>query len=88
MTRLASGGRLDAADGTRGLHQAAYACLLARRAAARLFEATGAHGIYLSNGMQRAFRDIFASTAHAGLNWDRNALNYGRMVVEDRRSDV
>jgi 3-hydroxy-9,10-secoandrosta-1,3,5(10)-triene-9,17-dione monooxygenase len=88
MDKLAAGARLDAADGTRGLHQATYACLLARRAAARLFEAGGAHGIYLSNVMQRAFRDIFASTAHAGLNWDRNALNYGRMVAERRGSDV
>lgn len=85
MDKLAGGAPLTAADGTRGLHQGAYACVLARRAAARLFEACGAHGIYLSNVMQRAFRDIFASTAHAGLNWDRNALNYGRMVVDDSR---
>jgi 3-hydroxy-9,10-secoandrosta-1,3,5(10)-triene-9,17-dione monooxygenase len=88
MDKLASGARLTAADGTRGLQQGAYACLLARRAAARLFEAGGAQGIYLSNVMQRAFRDIFASTAHAGLNWDRNALNYGRMLAESRRLDV
>lgn len=84
MDKLASGARLDPADATRGLHQATYSCLLTRRAAARMFEAAGAHGIYLSSAMQRAFRDIFASTAHAGLNWDRSALNYGRMVVDDR----
>jgi len=84
MEKLASGACLDAADGTRGMHQNAYACALARRAAARLFEASGAHGIYLSGFMQRAFRDIYAGTVHAGLNWDRAALNYGQMVVKDR----
>lgn len=82
MAKLAAGARLDAADGTRGMQQGAYAGVLARRAAARLFEASGAHGIYLSNVMQRSLRDVFASTAHAGLNWDRHALHYGRMVVE------
>ena len=88
MEKLASGIRLDAADGTRGMQQGAYACVLARRAAARLFEASGAHGIYLSNVMQRAFRDIYASTVHAGLNWDRSALHYGQMVAQGRRADA
>jgi hypothetical protein len=68
------------------MHQTAYACLMVRRAAARLFEASGAHGIYLSNAVQRAFRDIYTSTVHAALNWDRHALAYGRMVAEHRQS--
>ena len=85
MAKLVSGALLTAADGTRNMHQNAYACVLTRRAAARLFEATGAHGIYLTSVMQRAFRDIYASTVHAGLNWDRHALQYGRMAAESRR---
>jgi 3-hydroxy-9,10-secoandrosta-1,3,5(10)-triene-9,17-dione monooxygenase len=86
MTKLMSGTRLDATDGTRGAQQNSYACVLARRAAARLFEASGAHGIHLTSIMQRTFRDIYASTVHAGLNWDRFALQYGRMAVEAKRS--
>ena len=81
MQKLAAGERLVAADNMRTAHQGTYACMLARRAAARLFEAAGAHGIYLSSALQRAFRDIYASTAHAGLNWDRAALRFGEMVV-------
>jgi 3-hydroxy-9,10-secoandrosta-1,3,5(10)-triene-9,17-dione monooxygenase len=84
VRKLATGERLLAADNLRTAHQGTYACLLARRAAARLFEAAGGHGIYLSNVMQRAFRDVYASTAHAGLNWDRAALRYGEMTVADR----
>jgi 3-hydroxy-9,10-secoandrosta-1,3,5(10)-triene-9,17-dione monooxygenase len=84
MAKLRAGAHLTAADGTRSMHQNAYACVLARRAAARLQEASGAHGIYLSNAMQRAFRDIYAGAVHTGLNWDRHALNYGRMVTVGR----
>ena len=86
MAKLAAGGYLDAADGTRNLQQNGYACVLARRAATRMFEACGANGIYLSSVMQRAFRDIYASTAHAGLAWDRQGLAYGRMAVEAREA--
>jgi hypothetical protein len=84
--KLISGGYLDPEDGTRGMHQNSYACMLARRAASRLFEASGAHGIYLSSIMQRAFRDIYAGTVHAGLNWDRAALQYGQMAVKDHHA--
>jgi 3-hydroxy-9,10-secoandrosta-1,3,5(10)-triene-9,17-dione monooxygenase len=88
MKKLAAGARLGEAEATDGMHQTAYACMLARRAAARLFEASGAHGIYLSNVMQRQFRDIYTSTVHAALHWDRHALNYGRMIAEGRRPDA
>ena len=84
MALLRSGADLTAADGTRCMHQASYACVLASRAATRLFEACGVHGIYLSNMMQRAFRDIHASAVHAAINWDRNALNYGKLAAEQR----
>jgi alkylation response protein AidB-like acyl-CoA dehydrogenase len=87
MRKLASGALLDAAEGTRGMHQNAYACALTRRAAARLFEGAGAHGVYLSSFIQRAFRDIYAGTVHAGLNWDRAALNYGQLAVRDHPPD-
>jgi alkylation response protein AidB-like acyl-CoA dehydrogenase len=82
MAKLAAGAYLDAADGARNMQQNAYACVLVRRAATRMFEACGANGIYLSNVMQRAFRDIHASTVHAGLNWDRQGLAYAQMAVK------
>ena len=85
MAMLAAGADLTAADGTRCMHQASYACVLVSRAARRLFEACGAHGIHLSNAMQRMFRDIHTSTVHAALNWDRNALHYGQLAVQERR---
>jgi len=59
-------------------HSGAYAATLARRSCTRLFEAAGAHEIYLGGHMQRCFRDVYAATAHTGLGWDRVAVEYGR----------
>ena len=58
-----------------------YAAVLAKRAAMRVFEATGGRSLALSNHMQRAFRDVFAAGSHVALNWDRVSANYGRSVV-------
>jgi 3-hydroxy-9,10-secoandrosta-1,3,5(10)-triene-9,17-dione monooxygenase len=78
--KLRGGGRLDRADAARTLRNGAYACLLSRRAAARLFEATGGHGIHLGGFMQRGFRDIHAAAAHRGLSWDSATVNFGKLI--------
>jgi 3-hydroxy-9,10-secoandrosta-1,3,5(10)-triene-9,17-dione monooxygenase len=47
-------------------------------AADRLMAASGGHGIFLSNPIQRAWRDIHAMQAHAGTNLERAAAVFGR----------
>jgi alkylation response protein AidB-like acyl-CoA dehydrogenase len=82
MTRkLNAGDPLTAMDSANYLRDSAYACQLSRRAASRLFEAVGAHGVFAGSPMQRAFRDIYAATVHAGLNWDRATDVYGRLMT-------
>ena len=44
----------------------------------RLFEASGGRGIFLSNPIQRAWRDIHAMRAHIGNNPERAAAVFGR----------
>jgi 3-hydroxy-9,10-secoandrosta-1,3,5(10)-triene-9,17-dione monooxygenase len=44
----------------------------------RLFEASGGRGIFLSNPIQRAWRDVHAMRAHAGNNPERAAAVFGR----------
>ena len=44
----------------------------------RLFEASGGHGIFLDNPIQRAWRDVHAMRAHAGNNPERAAFIFGR----------
>jgi 3-hydroxy-9,10-secoandrosta-1,3,5(10)-triene-9,17-dione monooxygenase len=44
----------------------------------RLMMASGGRGIFLSNPIQRAWRDIHAMQAHAGTNLERAAAVFGR----------
>jgi 3-hydroxy-9,10-secoandrosta-1,3,5(10)-triene-9,17-dione monooxygenase len=44
----------------------------------RLMMASGGHGIFLSNPIQRAWRDVHAMQAHAANNLERAAAVYGR----------
>lgn len=48
------------------------------RAVDWLFEASGGHGIFLDNPIQRAWRDVHAMRAHAGNNPERAAFIFGR----------
>jgi 3-hydroxy-9,10-secoandrosta-1,3,5(10)-triene-9,17-dione monooxygenase len=48
------------------------------RAVDRLMEASGGRGIFLSNPIQRAWRDIHAMRAHVGNNPERAAAVFGR----------
>lgn len=81
MAALARGDRLGPDEAALTSRDGSYAAALAKRAATRLYEATGGKGIYLTNQMQRAFRDVYAGTAHTGVNWDRTCINYGRHLL-------
>jgi 3-hydroxy-9,10-secoandrosta-1,3,5(10)-triene-9,17-dione monooxygenase len=48
------------------------------RAIDLLFEASGGHGIFLDNPIQRAWRDVHAMRAHAGNNPERASFIFGR----------
>ncbi|MYC31500.1 MAG: hypothetical protein F4X65_15660 [Chloroflexi bacterium] len=66
----------------------AYVARLSLRAIDRLFEASGGHGLYDSNPMQRFHRDAHAASHHVGLSWDLLAEQYGRVragLEPDRR---
>ena len=66
----------------------AYVARLSVRAIDRLFEASGGHGLYDSNPMQRFHRDAHAAAHHVGLSWDVLAEQYGRVragLEPDRR---
>ena len=59
----------------------AYCPMLAARAVERLFYAVGASGLFLSEPIQRSFRDVHAGMRQIALNWDVNATTYGQIAL-------
>jgi resorcinol 4-hydroxylase (FADH2) len=82
MKKLSEGGRLDETDAGLAMRDSGYALRLAKRAATQIFEATGAHGLYLSNSIQRGYRDVYAAGNHGSLNWERSALRYAQTAMK------
>ncbi len=82
VRKLMRGETLGEGDAVATMRNTAYAVTLAKRAANRLFEATGGRGIYLSAPMQRSFRDVMSSAAHGSFNWERSALRYAKHAVK------
>lgn len=79
MMRLARAGEeIPLADRARYRWDAGKAIEWSVRAVDRLFEASGGHGIFLDNPIQRAWRDVHAMRAHAGNSPERAAFVFGR----------
>ncbi len=60
---------------------AAHATALSAQAVDRLFEASGGRAIFLTNPIQRAWRDVHAMRAHAGNNPEKMAAIFGRSAL-------
>lgn len=58
-----------------------FACRLALQSIDRLFYAAGANGLFLSNRLQRHFRDAHAACGQFRLAWDVSATQYGRVKL-------
>jgi len=59
----------------------AYCPMLAAKAVNRLFYAAGAGGLFLSETIQRSFRDVHAGSKQIALNWDINGTTYGKVAL-------
>lgn len=64
----------------------AFAVKLSCQAVNALYEAVGGGGLFLSSGIQRAWRDVHAIAKHISLNWDAVGSMYGqhRLGLEPR----
>jgi alkylation response protein AidB-like acyl-CoA dehydrogenase len=58
-----------------------YASRIAVEAVDLLFEALGAGGLFLSQDLQRYWRDAHAGAAHFGVNWDALRLMCGQYAA-------
>lgn len=68
-------------DKARYRRDKSYIAKLCVQAVNRLYEASGAHGIFDSSALLRMYRDVNAGSHHAGLSWDVNMEDYGRQAL-------
>ena len=64
------------------LRDTAFAAKLCNSATRRLFESSGGSALHQHNELERIFRDVSAGCNHAQLSWDRLAMPYGKLLVE------
>jgi alkylation response protein AidB-like acyl-CoA dehydrogenase len=88
MAIVNAGNVLGLTDLGRSRRNAAYAVKLAKSATQRIFEATGANGIYEAAQIQRAFRDVQAAASHIALGWDLSGMIYAREALGRDLSEV
>ncbi len=81
IDRAMAGEALSVEHRVRSRRDQGYAIQMAKRAAELLLGAEGGKGLYESNPVQRAFRDLQAVQAHIVGNWDMPALNYGSVML-------
>jgi alkylation response protein AidB-like acyl-CoA dehydrogenase len=78
IQKLRRGGEITVADRIRCRRNQAYATKLALGAVEALNASTGGYGLFLSNPVQRAWRDVNAVARHVSLNWDAVGTMYGQ----------
>lgn len=79
MTAMREAGRLELNQRARNRRDMAYSSMLCMRAADRLFQATGASGLFDGNPMRRMYSDIRAIGAHHVNAWDISGPIYGQV---------
>jgi 3-hydroxy-9,10-secoandrosta-1,3,5(10)-triene-9,17-dione monooxygenase len=78
MAHARAGQEIPLSDRARYRWDAAKGLDWSKQAVDRLLDASGGRGIFLSNPIQRAWRDVHAMRAHAGNNPEKAAAIFGR----------
>jgi resorcinol 4-hydroxylase (FADH2) len=79
--KLQAGEEITVAERIRARRDQAYATKLALQSVEALTASTGGAGLFLSNPIQRAWRDVNAVARHVSLNWDAVGTMYGQHAL-------
>jgi alkylation response protein AidB-like acyl-CoA dehydrogenase len=82
LDRASRGEAFSELDRARYRRDKAFVTRLCVQAVNRLFEASGAHAVLVSQPMQRFHRDVHGASHHAALAWDLNAELFGRQALK------
>ncbi len=81
-TRIAEAGMVPTIeDKMRWRRDAAYAATMSAQAADQLYRTSGGDANFITNPLQRQFRDIHAGLGHIGVSWDVNGTGFGRVAL-------
>ncbi len=84
MRVLDSGGKLSEFDLTTARRNVSFACKLALKAGTRLIHAAGGRALFKEQPLQRQYRNLLVSASHHAVSWDRNALAYGKELMDQQ----
>jgi alkylation response protein AidB-like acyl-CoA dehydrogenase len=88
MDKLAAGETLSLEHRARSRRDQGYSVLLAKEAAEALCTGTGGRGLFETNPVQRAYRDLQAVSGHIVANWDAPAYSYGQIMLGGPPSEM
>ena len=81
IDKITDGVPLDMAHRVRSRRDQGYSIVMATRAVEHLFKSMGGKGLYESNPVQRAYRDLHAVAGQIANNWDVTAAMYGQVTL-------
>jgi 3-hydroxy-9,10-secoandrosta-1,3,5(10)-triene-9,17-dione monooxygenase len=85
---LVAGGKMpNAVQIATGKRNMAYVAQRSLSAATKLFNAAGGRVLTLDNHMQRQYRNLLAATSHHALAWDKAAVEYGSVMLQQSKVD-
>jgi alkylation response protein AidB-like acyl-CoA dehydrogenase len=81
MDKIEAGEPLSLEHRARSRRDQSYSIVMATRAAEQLFKSTGGNGLYDSQHVQRAYRDLHAMGQHIAGIWEASASIYGKVML-------
>ena len=88
IDKIEAGEPLSVEHRLRSRRDQAYSVVMATRAAELLFKCTGGKGLYDSDPVQRAYRDLQAIGAHVAVTWDLPSASYGKVAFGGEPLDI
>jgi len=85
MRTLEEGRTLSEFDLTTARRNVSFAAKLALKAGTRVFNAAGGRAMFKGGALERQYRNLLGAASHHALVWERNAMTYGKELLEKYR---